>query len=402
MIKLIIFIIIILIIFYILNRYILNKDVKEHYLTYYLPFYDTDANDLANFYLNDDNNKNYLKKKFDYDIINFGSISKDKNFSKNLLNYYISRTNLYSTNSIIYKDRIKIIDDLISNKLSFCLTTYTSIVYYSNFLKKDISNIKLVTTLYYEYLFFFTKKKYGVTSINKIPTSFIIVIMNNPDSVYLSYEKILKDLGFIKDIDYHAKFYNTYEELFNGFVKEETNLLIILEIFPSKIISDFIDNNINEEILLLPFDINNKYIFLKKNSYLTIESVDLNKLSRSYLPKTFNNRNYNKFNPDINLCCSKKVLFTNKNTDSKYTYGFIKFFFENYKYLNNNLLEKGYEIKNITINNTFEEIDYHTGVLDYFKEVGYISNIDNNNCKYLLGKMKCNETNLIANNLVIV
>jgi hypothetical protein len=58
-------------ILYLFNKYALKEEknrneVKEHYLTYFLPFYDPTKTDLANFYKNNDNEKNYLKKKFNY------------------------------------------------------------------------------------------------------------------------------------------------------------------------------------------------------------------------------------------------------------------------------------------------------------------------------------------------
>jgi hypothetical protein len=48
MVKLLFVIILIIIIFYIINNK-LNSN-KEHYLTYFLPFYDNSKDNLANFY----------------------------------------------------------------------------------------------------------------------------------------------------------------------------------------------------------------------------------------------------------------------------------------------------------------------------------------------------------------
>ena len=62
MLKIIIIYIIVFIIFYFTNKYLLNKKINEHYLTYYLPFYDTKVTALSNFYNNNENNLNYIKK----------------------------------------------------------------------------------------------------------------------------------------------------------------------------------------------------------------------------------------------------------------------------------------------------------------------------------------------------
>jgi len=104
MIKILFLLVILIIFFYILNRF-LKKQIKENYLTYFLPFYNQDTYDLSNFYLNNDNNKNYFKKKFDYDNIKFGCIKQDYYFVKNLLRFYISTSNSVNSTAIIYQNR---------------------------------------------------------------------------------------------------------------------------------------------------------------------------------------------------------------------------------------------------------------------------------------------------------
>jgi hypothetical protein len=79
----------------------------------------------------------------------------------------------------------------------------------------------------------------------------------------------------------------------------------------------------------------------------------------------------------------------------------MKFYQKNIKYLNNNIPEKGYILKEIGIDNKLIYIDYHEGSLNFFKDYGYISTIDNKNCKYLVGVKKCNEENLKENNLYL-
>ena len=56
--------------------------------------------------------------------------------------------------------------------------------------------------------------------------------------------------------------------------------------------------------------------------------------------------------------------------------------------------------KLVNVIDKLEYLEYHEGVLDFFKKYGYISNIDNDNCKYLVGKMECNEENLANNNFL--
>lgn len=398
MIKILFLIVIFIILFYILNKF-LKKEVKENYLTYFLPFYDKESYDLSNFYLNNDNNKNYFKKKFDYDDIKFGCIKDDYYFVKNLLRFYISTSNSVNGSSIIYKDRRKAINDLMNNSLAFCLSNYGALLYYNNI---DITNIRLVTTLYSEYFYFFTKKKYNVYSLNDIPLNFIIGILGEPFAIFYNYEKIMNNMGYTENIDYKTIKYNKINDLFDAFTNDTLNMIIIQDIFPSTNIYKYLDNTLNDGIILLPFDINNEALFFKKNTYFRKNTVDLNLLSSSYLPVKFKNFSFNKNKPDMNMLYTKKILLCNKDTSSKYTYSFIKFIYENYKILNSNNVDIGYKIDGIGIDNyNISYLEYHQGVQKYFNEISLITNTDNENCKYLIGNMPCNTKTLQDNNFLL-
>ena len=394
-------IIILIIIFYVSNKYILKKNIKEHYLTYFLPYYNNEKNVLANFYKNNENNLNYFKKKFNYDIIKYGIIKNDFTYVRDVLSEYISKSNLYKAEILMYTDKLQGLDDLLNNRINFNLNNYSTITHYTDVLNKNIDNLRLITTLYNLYIYIFTKKKYNIFSINNLPYKIKIGILNYPEAFFLYSHNFLRDLGYKENIDYTLNIYNTFDELIKGFINEECNIIIIEDVFPNNKIKIFLDNNIVDEIILLPFNIVKEELFLKKNPSIIIDYIDLNLLSASYLPKKFENNEYSKNKPNLKIAYKHKILLSNKNTDPKYTYSIIKFFRENWKYLNSNTPIKGYEISGIEIdNNKIGYLDYHEGVLNYFYDIGLITNIDNDNCKYLIGKMSCNEKNLKNNNLL--
>ena len=104
----------------------------------------------------------------------------------------------------------------------------------------------------------------------------------------------------------------------------------------------------------------------------------------------------------MNMLYTKKILLCNRNTNSKYTYSFIKFIYENYKALNNNNIDIGYKIESIGIDNyNIAYLEYHEGVQKYFNEISLITNTDNDNCKYLIGNMPCNDETLKNNNFLL-
>ena len=406
MIQILVLFLVFLIIFYLVNKSLkkyLKNDVKEHYLTFFLPFYDANTNELTNFYANNDDNKNYVKKKFNYDNIKIATIDYDKFFAQILINYYLSKSYTVDSSVVIYKDKLQSIIDLNNNKINFSLNNdYASYIYVKDIMKIDLSNIRLVSSIYKEYIYMFTKKKYGIYSIKNIPPKFVIGILNNPDSFYYYYKRFLENMGYTENVNYILKLYNKDDDLFNAFLNDKCNMMIRQTVFPDNKIYSFLDNSINEAIILLPFETYNDDLFLKKNPSLDVDYIDLNKISKSYLPRKFGKNEYTVFRPNLKIAYNKTLLLSNINTNKVYTYSFIKFLYENYKQVNNNTASIGYQIDKIQIEEKYSDyLEYHEGVLQYFTDIGYISNINNNNCQYLVGKMACTDENLKNNNLGI-
>ena len=400
MFKLFLILILIIIIFYILNNFFFKKNIKEQYLTYFLPFYDNKNSDLSVFYNNNENNLNYFKKKFDYNVLKVGSNKAEQYFIKSLIKYFISTSNVINSNIIYYEDKIQAIDDLNDNKINFLTTEYTTINYYMNKLNKNIEKLRLITTLFREYIYIFTNKTYNIFSITDIPPNCIIGIKKGTDALFIYYNTFLKNLGLEENVDYKVIIYDGMESLFDAFYQKICHVIMLCDIFPNNTIIKILNNSLNSDIILLPFEIPNEKLFLKKQPIINIDYIDLNYLSNLYLPRKFGKYEYTKFRPTIKIPYIYKILLKNIYTDINCTYEFIKFYYENYKNLNNNIDEKGFKIYNILINNNKTIfLEYHKGVMNFFIEKGYITNNNNENCKYLVGTTKCTDKSLKENNL---
>jgi TRAP-type uncharacterized transport system substrate-binding protein len=392
---------ILLIILYIVNKYVFIKKIKEHYLTYFLPFNtDSDNIDLSNFYNNNENNLNYFKHNLDYNIIKLGMIELDKYFTENIIKSYLEKSNLVKAISINYDTSIDSLDNLIDNNVNFIYSDYTTIHYYRYNLKKDINNIRLVTHLYKVYTYIFVKKSSNITSLNNLPYNFKLGISAYPDPNYFYYNYLLSSIGYIENEYYNTTTYDNINYLFDDLANSTLDVIIIRDTFPSNNLSNILNKTIYNDIILLPFDIDNEKTFFKKNDILFLDYIDLNKLSNIYLPKKFGVYEYNINLPTIKILYTYKILLSNYNTDYKYTNNFIKYYINNYKQLNNILLNQGYNLEPITFYK-ITIIPYHYGVISYLKKIGYITFTDNENCKYLVGKMECNEDNLKKNNLFL-
>lgn len=399
--KTILLLIILLIIIFCLINYYLTKNndinsnqIKEHYLTYFLPFYDNKINELTNFYNADENNLNYFKKKINYNPIKFGTNKEDISFTKSFLVDYVANSLNSEAQNIVYIDSIKCIDELTNGRLDFCLIDPLTVRYYKEDLNQVIDNLRLVTTLYKIYIYIFTLKTYGVFSINKIPIGFKIGLLKN-NSFSLYYTKFLGDLGYREGENYSIIYKDSIEDLLDSLNNGSLNMIILYKIFPHKDISRILNEKSNPDLILLPFEPNNEKLFMKKNYFLATESIDLNYLSPSYLPRKFGKNEFTKFRPNIKMAYTYIHILSNVSMPDKFNYDFIKYYYDNFKQINYKL-EDGYKINLIQEK---DHIPYHNGVIQYFKDYSYITNIDNNNCKYLVGVTECTEKTLKENNL---
>jgi TRAP-type uncharacterized transport system substrate-binding protein len=241
-------------------------------------------------------------------------------------------------------------------------------------------------------------KNSNIFSVKDFPTGSVIGILGEPNILYMYIDKLLKDIGYKKGEDYTIKIFDKIELLIEDLINSKINVIMILDTYPNNQINNLLDKYASESILLLPFDVNNEKVFFQKNNFFNIDYVNLNDFSNMYLPKTFGKYNYNINLPTFKMIYTQKILVTNKNLDNNYAYNIIKYYSENLKYLNYKFKDTGYKLSTNLVKGTLI-IPYHQGVLLYFKDKGYISYIDNENCKYLIGKMECNEKNLKANNL---
>ena len=396
--KLCIFILLIYFIFRQIHLLLENK--KEHYLTFFLPFYNKDKNVLANFYKNKEYDYNSFKRKFNYDILKFGINSADNTFLKLLLNEYISKSNIYKVQTTFYKTILDAISSLQKNELNIVITSYTSLIYYTDDLKNNINNLRMITKLYRMYIYLFTKKASKIFSYEDIPYGCVIGIIKEERGFFTYYKKFLKDIGYTEGTDYTIMYYETYDDLFKGFLKDECKLILIYDIYPCNYIADFLDNNNGEDIILIPFHLSKRKdeLFLKENPIIKKDYVDLNYLSDTYLPRKFGKMEFTKNRPICLLAYSHKIMITNVNTDKKYIYSFIKFLYENIKYINKTVIEKGYKLDYIGIDDSnIGYLNHHEGALRFFYDIGLITYSDNDNCKYLIGREECNEKTLNNN-----
>ena len=123
-------IILLLLIFFIVLVYnkIKRGEVKEHYLTYFLPYYQDDIQDLGIMYENNDTNKNYFKQKFLYKHIVFPYNHYNKGYVELLIKEIISKSFIQNIDTYEIVDVLKTINDLNNNSIQFLIMSVPLII----------------------------------------------------------------------------------------------------------------------------------------------------------------------------------------------------------------------------------------------------------------------------------
>ena len=406
--KLIIIILIILVIFYSINILIKKynnskndkKEIKEHYLTYFLPYYNNNITELAKFYDNNDNKKNFFKKKFLYKPLIFIYNAYQKEYINQLSKIIISKSFLYKTINILSNDITKSVEEVNSGNINFMISDLPTLIALKNVNKMDINNIRYVSKLYKQKVYFFTYKTTGIESLKNISRRFVVGIPGEKNEINIYLNTIINDMGYVLKKDYtivYAK-YDNLKDLFNLLNNKKVDIIIFTETFPSTYVNNILQKNTNKNLLLLPFECNNETLFFKENFYFEKDMIDLNNLSENYLPKKFNDKEYTIYNPSMYMLSYNTFLFSNIFTDKKYVYDITKTIFENKDFLNN--FFKDNKIESLMFKDNELNLFYaHYGLRQYFFDKGYISLIDSPSCKYFIGNKACTQEN-IDNNII--
>lgn len=380
--------IIILILFIFINS---RLKTQENFNTYFLPFYNVESNLLRDFYKNDDYNKNFFKQKINYNKVyiftNQYSYDFFKKFNSNLLEKsLIAESNLINLDS--FSNNIKYLS--IYNN-SIANVTLPIILKDSRFK----NNINLVSKLHNIYLLCLSKLKYNIFTIKDIPFNEKIGILNDKNSIYFYYQKLFKDLN----INYKKSniiIYKTKKELFNDLLEDKIKVVLFFSDLPNKEFDNFLNLDFMNEIIILPFDINNELsnLFFKKNDFSEITYFNLNKINKKYLPKKFGSNYYFRFKPTIKLLKINQILVCNNKINSKLIEEIFTFILNYRKEVKNtpyqiDVIDPSYEL--------IKYIPYQKDILTLFRKYGYITNVDSSNCKYFVGKKECTEE-LLKNN----
>ena len=364
---------------------------------------DSQLNDnMEESYLNYKKINNDLGYKLELPTLRLISVSTS---NKNTVYYKFgsSLSNYIPTNNILSEGSIDNLNKLRDNRVEFalCQEEIAHDAYFgrNDFYNKSIKNISFVTGLFFEYAVLISNNNSPIKTLSdlkdgfsKINRNYVIGFPNSPSGSYYIGKKLLKLLNI------------TPYKL--GTKNNGNNKIYYQQHNINQLIYQFVTNKL--DCIFLMTSTNNPYITnlckIKSVNFIPIEipNTDIFKsyinpiYFKNYNPGDFFSKNYK--SDKIASIASRCILLSRNTVNKEMVKHVVKTIFEKSKDIKHNLDNFIYSKYKDTFIDSFvpKKMVYidklfpiHDGSLEYFKELGYITNTPNLKCEYSKIGIEC-------------
>jgi hypothetical protein len=375
---------IIIISFFYYNLYSTNI---ETFYTFFIPYYSDKKLFNYDLYSKKLYNNLELEDVYNYEPFKIGTNLKKNQFLELITKIILEYSNILHIKYIDYNDNEKLLKDLNSNKIQLTSTSYAS---YDQF--NDLDNIRYVCTTDIKYIYICKRvDNTELKNLSYIKKNTKIGVLDKNES-YIFIKSLMEFMKLEKNIDYKLVIYNSKEKLLHDLNKNIVNICVFNDIYPIDIFFKYRDLKLME---LSGF---RKIIFFEQyKEYYSTKLINLNNFGSQYMPKNYNGKIYSTFDPYFNVVIYDSLLLTNNDANDTYISEILTSIDNNIDLLN---ILPQYAKSNIKyntsiMNSVVDGIRPSNATIKYLEDNGYASNIDNINCKYFVGKNKCNKKNLL-------
>ena len=364
--------------------FIYSLKYKEHFITWFLPYYNKSTGELTEStppYITSNLELSYLEyKTFDKLIINIKEINTYYNFLfKNIIKSL-------RINNLIINDKKDTLEDV--NK-----STITTAIFSSPFIINNIDklkNINFVIYTNYRFLFFIVNRASNISRLKEIDNKIINIGPENTDE-YVFGTNIIENLKDKHKISPKQVLEYDIDTSFKMLIKGEIDGMVMTDLFPSERLNKIIETNTDMKLILIPIEDINETVFLQRRPYALKVALDQNNLPKNYLPVKVKDLYFNKFRPNITSYRYPEIMVCNKEASPKLIFNIVKSIVSNLDIIN----KSDYVIKNQfnylsfpdIANNQF--IPAHVGANIFYKNISINTTYSDDLCKYFVGNAKC-------------
>ena len=368
--------------------FIYSPKYKEHFITWFLPYYNKSTGELTEStppYITSNLELNYLEyDTFDNLIVNI----KEKNTYYDFLFKNILKS--LRLKRIFIMNMKNSLEEVSKNPIN---TAIFSAPYIVNRINRDIDklkNINFVIYTNYRFLFFIVNSSSNISRLNEIDNKIINIGPKDTDE-YIFGKNIIENLNDKFKISPKQVFEYDVDTSFKKLINGEIDGMVFTDLFPSEKLNKIIETNQNMKLILIPIEDINENVFLQMRPYAFKVSLDQNNLPKNYLPVKVKNLYFNKFRPNITSYRYPEIMVCNKDANPKLIFNIVKSIVSNLNIIN----KSDYVIKNQFNYLSFPDIannqyiPEHIGAKLFYKNISINTNYADDLCKYFVGNAKC-------------
>jgi TRAP-type uncharacterized transport system substrate-binding protein len=370
--------------------------VQENLITWFLPFYNKGTKELTI------NTPPFIKSKLIYNQLKFDYIKYiyffiyNKNTNNKIDNYYnFLISNLIKTTKIVNiinrsaTNPKKVLEFISQEKDAFAIISSPFLLKSIQTNISQIENINFIIIPNYNYIFFITNKNLNISSLSQLNNEKINIGPENEDSNIFGND-LLKNLEILNDIKIQ-RFYDNDITAIKKLQNKEIDGMIFTDLYPSNFLNNIIQNNIQNDLFILPIKNINQDLFKKMYPFVKNVSIDLNSLPENYLPIKVNDLEYTKFRPDLDTFQYPMFFICNKDAKPSISYEIVKGVINNLDVLNQSSMTLKNQWNYLALpdisNDNF--IPTHIGAKIFYNQLTINTTNPDELCKYYIGKKKC-------------
>jgi TRAP-type uncharacterized transport system substrate-binding protein len=253
----------------------------------------------------------------------------------------------------------------------------------------QIKNINFIIIPNYNYIFFITNKNLQISSLDQLNNKKVNIGPVNSDSNIFGSD-LLKNLEILNNFKID-RFFDDDEVAIEKLRNQEIDGMVFTDLYPSNFLNKLFEDGLDKTFFILPLKNINQELFKKIHPFLKNVAIDLNSVSKNYLPIKVNDLEYTKFRPDLDTFQYPVLFICNKDTNPSISYEIVKGVINNLDVLNKSDMTLKNQWNYLALpdiaNDNF--IPTHIGAKKFYNQLTVNTTNPDELCKYYIGKKKC-------------